>query len=261
VTKSVTIRAAWISGACVLIAAVVGSVLTWCGPRKKSVSASAVTDSPKVTVSGGQTGNITINYNIPESKTRDAIAALERKIADTNSTIALTRDELHLLAQALKDLDQRTSGIKKLPDGRTQMGDFIAGSPTITIEEHNAAAQAYQRGDYKTALEYSTEAINTYEKSNEGSAIAAGTFLSPEDIAKMYYLGSLSAGATGKLEIALQWSKRADTISPHPEYKAVEVAALSDLGRREEARTLLEQGLKAAPDNPQLLNVKQQTGL
>lgn len=256
-TKSVTIKAAWIGGGCVLLAAIVAGLFTRCEHKP----ASTVTDSPKVSVSG-QAGNITINYNVPETVTREAIVALERKVEDANSAVQLTREEVHLLAQALRDLDQRTSGIKKLPDGRTQMGGFVAGDPVITIQEHEAAVQAYLKSDYKTALEHSTRAIKTYEESNPASAVAAaGMILPPEEISKFYYLGSLSAGALGQLDLAFQWSKKADTISPHPEYKAVEVAALSDLGRKDEARSLLEEALKSNPDNAQLLKVKEQTRL
>jgi tetratricopeptide (TPR) repeat protein len=256
--KSVTIRAAWIGGACVLLAAVVTGAFSWCSSNRSN---SQKTDSASVAVSKNA-GNITINYNLPESATREAVAALEAKIKDAKSEILLTRDEVHLLAQALRDLDQRTSGIQKLPDGRTNLGGAITGTPTITIQEHEAAIAAYEKQDYVTALAHSQEAIRVHEESSKTpAAMTAGPSLGAEEISKLYYLGALSAGALKQPQVALELATKADSIFAASDYKAVKVAALSDLGKKDEARTLLQEALRADPSNERLAIVKKTTGL
>jgi hypothetical protein len=88
------------------------------------------------------TGNTTVNnYYAPvtNSLTREAFESLETALSTATNKLELTAQQVRLPAQALKDLDQRTSGIKKLPDGRTQFGTTISGEPTVVIEAFNAA--------------------------------------------------------------------------------------------------------------------------
>src|SRR6266566_7263838 len=74
----------------------------------------------------------TINNNyygtVSNSVTRDAFEALEARVATATNKIELTVTEVQKLARALRDLDQRTSDIEKLPDGRTRFGSVISGS-------------------------------------------------------------------------------------------------------------------------------------
>jgi len=246
----------------VVIAAIVGGLFAWFSPKPSGVTASVSGSNNQgpLTVTGAAR-DITINYNVPASETKDAIAALEEKLKGTSSAIELTRGEVKLLARALTDLDQRTSGITKLPDGRTAMGGFVGGEPRIVIEEHEAAVQAVNKKDYVTALEHSKKAIEAYEEAAKLPRAASTGDLLPEARGKVYYLGALMAGTDRQFDTALNWIRKADASDPKPEYKAYQVAVLSDSGKREEAKALLEESLKAAPDNPVLIDVKKQTGL
>jgi len=209
----------------------------------------------------GSARDITINYNVPATETKEAIAALEEKLKGTSATIELTRNEVKLLAHALTDLDQRTSAIKKLPDGRTLMGGWVGGEPTITLQEHNAAGQAFQKKDFSTALEHSKKAVESYEETKKVQVAASTGDLTPDSVGKMYFLAAALAGNANELDLALTWIKKADAANPTPEYKGYEVTLLSDLGKKEEALTLLEEGLKASPDSAALLDAKRRTGL
>ncbi len=257
VAKSVTIKAAWIGAAALILAAFIG---VYFKSRSEKPSASSTNGSANVNVSG-QTRDITINYNVPESETRKAIDALETKLNGASADIELTKNEVRLLASALRDLDQRTSGIKKLPDGRTSLGGFVGGEPTITLEEHQAAVESFQKKDFVTALEHSRKAIESYEAANRFPTGASTGGLTPEGIGKLYYLGAILAATARQFDSALDWIKKADAASPQPEYKAVEVGVLSEAGKKDEARALLEEALKTAPNNAALLDMKRQTGL
>jgi hypothetical protein len=86
----------------------------------------------------------TFNYYsapISNSVTREAFESFQsivsNAISDATNRVELTAKQVNLLAQALRDLDQRTSGIQKLPDGTTQMGMTISGEPTVVIEAYN----------------------------------------------------------------------------------------------------------------------------
>jgi hypothetical protein len=83
------------------------------------------------------------NYYGPISNTvtREAFELLESKVANATNTIELTGAEVRKLAQALRDLDQRTSDIEKLPDGRTKFGSYVAGEPKVVIEAFNATVR------------------------------------------------------------------------------------------------------------------------
>lgn len=260
--RPVGVRVAWISGAFLLTAAIITGVFTWCSPKPKGVTAtvSGANNQGPVTVAGAAR-DITINYNVPATETKEAIAALEEKLKGTANAIELTRGEVKLLARALTDLDQRTSAISKLPDGRTMMGGFIGGEPRVTIEEHQAATKAFNEKDYGSAYSHSKQAIQTYEATKKVQRAASTGDLVPEFVGKLYFLGSILAATNKELETALQWIKEADTASSTPEYKAYHAAILYDMGKRDEARNILETALKDNPDNPAILEIKKKTGL
>ena len=78
--KSTTIKASWIGAAALIIAAVIGGLFSLKGNSNKTLT-------PSVTANGNvegtisvlqETGSVTINYNVPESATKDAIRELEK---------------------------------------------------------------------------------------------------------------------------------------------------------------------------------------
>lgn len=93
---------------------------------------------------------------LPNSVTRDAFESFENSvsnsISNTTGKIEFTAQQVQLLAQALKDLDQRTSAIRKMPDGTSQFGSVVAGQPTVVIEAYKDAVVSYTNNSMRAAL-------------------------------------------------------------------------------------------------------------
>ncbi|HEY4481373.1 MAG TPA: hypothetical protein VI489_00825, partial [Candidatus Brocadiaceae bacterium] len=89
-------------------------------------------------------------------------------------------------------LCQRTSGIDKLPDGRTIMGQLVAGEPVIVLQEHQASIGYFERKDFPSAFVHSTNAIQAFEASQGKGSIRSGD-LPSESTAKLYLHGALVA--------------------------------------------------------------------
>ena len=205
----------------------------------------------------GDSNDITIYYNVEPSKTKEAIEALENRLKEVRTDISLTREELEMLTVALKDLDQRTSGIEKLPDGRTRIGRLIAGHPTIVVEEHNAAAILYRKKDFVNALEHSKCAIQAHEESQqEGSSMKVGGNLNESQVATMYYVGALSAHKLKKHEQAYEWAEKANNHESNPKLIAFLSVTLYNVNRKVEALQMIDKRLVQDPNSSILVNVR-----
>lgn len=257
--RSVTIKVAWIGAIALIIAAVIGGLFQLASRNNKS-------QAPKIAVNGNvegtisilqETGSVIINYNVPESATKDAIKELERKLNTTDEKINISRNEIALLVKALKDLDHRTSGIEKLPDGRTKLGHIVSGQPRIVIEEHAAAAQLFNQQNYVRAFTHSQNAITAYEETNKiNFSMSTGGLLS-QNVAMIYRLAALSAQRLDKRQLAYQYAKK----SVEAEKKALNIALLSttlaNLGKKEEAMKYIQEALKADPENREFIRLKE----
>src|ERR1035437_664460 len=151
--------------------------------------------------------------NMPPSVTREAFEALEKKLDGATDNIELTRNDVRLLARALKDLDQRTSGIEKLPDGRTKMGRIVSGNPTIVIEALTAGAQSYNKGDYATALASFERGLEAYE-SRPSDLFYEDITYKPEGIGDGYSMAALSAQRLHSNSIANEFAEKAVKTRP-----------------------------------------------
>ena len=158
--------------------------------------------------------------NVPASVTREAFEALENRLDNATNNIELTRNDIRLLAQALKDLDQRTSGIEKLPDGRTKMGRIVSGNPTIVIEALNAANQSYQKGDYVTALRHFKRGLEAYEARPSDLFYEDITYKS-EGIADAYAMAALSAQRLHSNYVANGFAEKAVKARPNAQSQLI----------------------------------------
>ena len=183
-TKSVTIKAAKITGVFALVAAIIGGIFLLLQDRGNNQSSHVETggnvEGLISVVQGAGPG--TINYNPPVTATKEAIQELENRLDQTDTKIELTRKEIKLLADALRDLDQRTSGIEKLPDGRTKFGDFVSGEPSIVIQEHNTAVSDFQNNNFEKAFEHSQNAIKAFEETKKINILISTNSLPPETV-------------------------------------------------------------------------------
>lgn len=260
--KSVTIKASLITAAAVIVAAIIGLY------SYSDKSSDITTTSSNVVGSiVGKTGNIaisnyTINYIVPENATKEAIKQfeeLEMRLNQTEGKVELTREEIRLLAQALKDLDQRTSGIQKLPDGRTKFGTIIAGEPSIVAQELGASEAYFNSKDYSNALMHSENAIKAYEDSKQYEATASMITgrLTQEGLSYMFNLATMSAQRLGKNELAYQYAKRAVEASGTPLNNAVLAETLYDLGKYKEALEYIDKALQDDPKNLEFISLKE----
>lgn len=254
--KPVGILAAKITGAAIIIAAVVAGLFQIFGPSRSQQQITAPgADSSQITMLG-TARDVTINYNVPDTATREAIESLKKKAADTDTVIELTRKEILLLSRALQDLDQRTSGLQKLPDGRTLFGHIISGNPTIVIQEHAVAQTLLAAGDYKPALEYSQRAIKAYEDTKQVSAGIRSGDLTPENVGKLYRLAAIIAQRLQKKDLAHKYAAKATEIQPSSEHQAILATTLFNIGKVDEAIVAISKAVEAEPSNEEYRRLK-----
>ena len=239
----------WVGAATPIVAAIVAGLFQLYGPSRsqQTITAPEANSSPITML--GTAHDVTINYNVPDTATRDAVDSLKKKAADTDTAIELTQKELLLLSRALQDLDQRTSSLQKLPDGRTLVGDFISGTPTIVLEEHEKARRLFTAGDSSAALEYSQKAIKAYEDTKQVPHVMSSGDLSPENAGKVYMLGASIAQRLQRDELALEYATKAVETQPSAEHQAILATALFNVGKVDEAIAAINKVVDAEPNN------------
>jgi len=185
--------------------------------------------------------NSTFNYYftpLTNTVTRDAFESFEgivsNAMSNTTEKIVLTSKQVQLLAEALRDLDQRTSGIEKLPDGRTKMGSFVAGKPTVAIESFKAGFQDYTNKEFRTALEHFQKCISVIESSVVTDvSISAGGDFTPEGKAMVYWYSGVCAQMLGSNYLANEFAKKADKEHSDWRTKGLLITTLANLGNDE----------------------------
>ncbi len=255
-SKSGTIKSAWIGATAVVIAAVIAGFfgLMKHSQPVQSITAPGATGSPLTVM--GEARDVTINYNVPDTATQEAIRFLRQKADDTDTKIEFTRKELLFLSQALQDLDQRTSGIQKLPDGRTSFGHFVSGVPKIVIGEHEAARALFEKGDYIAALEHSKNAIRAYEETARLNVAMSTGNLEPENVGKIYRLAAMITQSLRRNDQAQLYAAKAAEISPSAENNAFLATTLFNIGKFEESVAAINKALQREPENKKYIQIK-----
>jgi tetratricopeptide (TPR) repeat protein len=180
--------------------------------------------------------NITLNifHTLPSTVTKEAFEALEKKLTSATNTIELTRADVRLLARALRDLDERTSGIEKLPDGRTMLGGVVAGTPRVVIEAFNAGLHSYTNQDYRGALEHLTNAVASMRAAEAKAGtnyVGLGDRIKPEGQATLYSLVADSAHKLGETVLANKFAEMAYQLDPSAQNQMLLGATSWNLGR------------------------------
>lgn len=185
--------------------------------------------------------NSTFNYYfspLTNTVTRDAFESFEAVISNamsnTTEKIVLTTQQVQLLAQALRDLDQRTSGIEKLPDGRTKLGSFVAGEPKVVIELFDAGIRDYTNGIFSSALENFQKCISVFEMPPPTNiSISAGGGITPEGKTAAYWYAGVCAQKLGSNYLANEFAEKADKEHPDWQTKGLLVTTLANLANDE----------------------------
>lgn len=266
-TDSDTIKAAKITLYGVIIVAVIAGIFQLYSNNKSSNMISPNNVGSSINVIGDIKGNIYLNAteNLPETTTSKVIKELQREVNQTESNVTLTREEIRLLSQALKDLDERTSGIRKLPDGRTKFGGVIAGIPSIVQQEYDIAVEKYNSPDYKSgdyiaALNHIQIAIKAYEDSKKeetGATLYEGS-LKPEGVSLLYIAGARSAQRLGNYSLAYQYAKTALNAYDTPSNNADVASTLYNLGNYTDALNYSKKALQAEPNDSFFINLNKE---
>ena len=203
----------------------------------------------------GQSGDVNIYMSEPATPTTIVTELFEAKLKDQNKNIELNRDDIEKLTNALKDLDQRTSGIKRLPDGRNYLGGIITGQPSIVIESHNNAVELLRKNDFSNAFQHSKHAIEASESSRQVANDSSG--LKPSSEATLYHIGAYSAHKLKKYTLALQWAKKANTAESNPQRLYLLGLTLFSVNEPNKALDIINEGLTKYPDNQYLTSLEQ----
>jgi tetratricopeptide (TPR) repeat protein len=176
----------------------------------------------------------TINYNYytpnSNSVTKDAIEALENRLSTASNIIELTVGEVQKLTQALRDLDQRTSAIEKLPDGRTRFGDIIAGTPKALLELSDRAIKNIHTGDFTNAMDLCQEIIKLLESVPDNTYTVHDS-LPPSTKAYYYNLAANCATTLKRFGIAYDYAKKSYDLKPSLRYTMMLSIANANLGQ------------------------------
>jgi len=259
--RSWPVVAALITAAGAVVAAFITGGFGLLSPRTPTTSLDSVAQGDSSVIVAGPAQNITINqYPASESPTRNAIKALEARLDAAGQELTLQRSDIESIAQALKDLDERTSGIEKLPDGRTRIGNIVTGTPSVVLDEHAAAVELYEAGQYQDALRHSEAAIAALEVATPPDMLMASGTLSPGNQAKIYYLAALAAQRLHLNDRALAWAEKAASLSRGAQTLGLYAAALANVGRRTDAVEVVTSALREFPGDPALTYVESQLG-
>ena len=275
--RSVTIKAAKIGGACVIVAAIITGFFSLYG---SSETTSINTRTEQVQHGEGpqqQIGQLEVEQqgdnsmiftgpvqqrfiiSAPASPTGEIANLLKDKTRDKEQEdkIELIREDIDKLIKALEDLDQRTSGIEKLPDGRSKIGSIITGKPYIVIEGHNQAVKFLHKNDFSTAFQHSKHAIEAFELSLKVESSIKSVYLDTPKIAKLYFVGAWSANRIKEHPLALQWAEKANKTEPNLERLLLFAITLYNVNEPDKALETISQGLTKYPDNKALSSLKQ----
>ncbi len=167
---------------------------------------------------------------VSNSVTRDAFESLQGVVSNATDKITLTSHQVELLAESLRDLDQRTSGLEKLPDGRTKIGSLVAGSPTVILDNVNSGIRSVGSNNFEAALTYFQIAIRAFESTaSVALSMQVGDQLRPQGQGQLYAMACGCAMHLTNNNLALDFSEKAFKADPKPVYKCLITAALGNL--------------------------------
>lgn len=135
-----------------------------------------------------------------EKKTSENLSASIRetakKVDEAANTLSNVRSNLDVV-------NRQISIFKKLPDGRTSLGFGALGTPSVLLDELNAARDAYSRTNYQAGFEHCKKGIHIYE---ETKSILGGETLNEHGSGTLFGLGAECARNCGDLKTALRWA-------------------------------------------------------
>jgi hypothetical protein len=198
-------------------------------------------------------GASVINYNsfytgVPDSSIKDSVKQFEEKLRLNTDSIELTRKDVQLLTLALKEIDQRTSSIERLPDGRTRFGGIVAGNPELVLQAIWQAATNYTRGNMLEAYNQATNGINRFEQSPNGG-LHTFVQVSSAGIGNLYALAAISAFHLHDYESALKFGKQSIEKEDDIEKRLVVIGSLARLAQTNEVFVQISNAVVKFPND------------
>ncbi|WAM22600.1 MAG: hypothetical protein OI715_00475 (plasmid) [Candidatus Methanoperedens sp.] len=166
--------------------------------------------------------------------------------------------------------EECSSGIKVLPDGRfksegMEKGSYvIIGTPSIVIQEYNAAENNYTSGHYNAAFNHAQNAIKAYEdsKTEEFGVYYNNGILGPDWVSMLYITGTNTAQELGDYTLAhqyaalaYQYANRALHNYDTPFNNAEVAITLYNLGKYMDALNYSKKALQVEPNNSWFISV------
>jgi BMFP domain-containing protein YqiC len=199
----------------------------------KAAAQQATTDAQEIA---------TIRHRVEaQAATLDLVA---KESSDAKRLLGDLRKENENADEKLKQLEQKTSEIVRLPDGRMKMGILVTGSPSVLMEHFDLMLAAYKDREFEVAYREAKTAIKLYEDSKKALTdhyVSAGGTLKPEDVATLYGIGAELAQRFSEHDTALAWAQSAVAAKPSPERRAFLVTALLHAKKTEEAKKLVDE--------------------
>jgi hypothetical protein len=141
-------------------------------------------------------------------------------------------------AAQLSDLDQKTSDLEKLPDGRTKFGGVVTGSPTVITEAIAAGFKSAASNDIHGAFSNFQRAIMAFESTKPtGVIMDTSSNLTSFGKSVLYTGAGEAALLVGSNSLAIERQKKGidyayQAVKENPNFRAkwMLVLTLSDLG-------------------------------
>lgn len=197
-----------------------------------------------------------------QAATLDLVA---KESSDAKKLLGELREENKNADEKLKQLEQKTSEIVRLPDGRMKMGSMVTGSPSVLKEHCDLMLEAYKNRKFEVAYGEAKAAIKLYEDSNKalpGAYMSTGGTLAPEGVATLYGIGAKLAQRFSEHDTALIWAQSSVAAKSSPEGLALLVTALLNVKQPHEAKKLVDETIaKGGEDAEKFKALLRETGV
>lgn len=173
-------------------------------------------------------GTLTINNapiytNMLDPEIKNWVSNIASKVELTSGEVSLTKKDILALTELLTKLDERTSDIHRLPDGRTSLGGQIAiGGASYLEKEFLSAATAFMNKNYYLCFTHSQKAISILESEPTGWVGGFEIISLPlKSKSAIYRLGSGAAFMVGSNDLMTIYAQQAVDLDSIPENTAL----------------------------------------
>lgn len=124
--------------------------------------------------------------------------------------------ELAAIRETVQSVDSRTGFIRSLPDGRTMMGDFITGEPTVLVTLAAHAVDAYNSQRFDRAINAASDFVARYEETQAQAKKGIGLYNTNWSLmaGTMYGILAEKALSEGNYDLALAHADKATQMQP-----------------------------------------------